>query len=157
MNRAWLAALVAVLALAGCESRFNPVNWFGGSTEEATLAPRRGYVETVDRRPLVQQVLSMKVDRVPGGAIVSAIGLPPTQGHWATDLVPETTTIGDKPVADNGVLAFQFRLLPPPGPRRSGTPVSRELSASTFLTDQELLGVRTIVVRGQTNQFSARR
>jgi|SRR6056297_115699 len=158
-----LAGLVAVMALSACsgvrESRLNPFNWFGGSqAEERTLAPRGGYgAEEADPRPLVDRVIALQVDRTPGGAIVSAIGLPPTQGWWAAELVPVNADIEGRPVADGGVLGFEFRIVPPPGPRRSGTPPSREVSAGLFVTDQELAEVRSVTVAGADNQRSARR
>jgi hypothetical protein len=163
MTRAGLAALAAVLVLAGCgtirESRLNPVNWWGGSSSEApSLAPRDGYPETIaDTRPLVAQVVTMQIDRAPGGAIVRATGLPATQGWWAADLVAEVQTTGGHPVAENGVMSFQFRILPPPVGTRSGPQQSREVTAAVFLSDQELAGVRTITVKGRDNQRSSRR
>lgn len=162
MRRAGLAALAAVMVLTGCgkvrESRFNPFTWFGQSrSEEPTLAPDGGYAQFTDRRGLVDQVKQMQVDRMPGGAIVTAIGVPPTQGWWDADLIPDTKGVDDRPVAENGVITLNFRLLPPPGPTPTGTPASRELSATYFLSDQVLAGVRTITVRAQQNSRSSRR
>ncbi|OZA08094.1 MAG: hypothetical protein B7Y02_12980, partial [Rhodobacterales bacterium 17-64-5] len=75
------------LALVGCgavrESRLNPFNWFKRS--EA-----RDLVQTEapgDPRPLVAEVLTMVVEPIPGGAIVRATGLPPTQGWWQAELI----------------------------------------------------------------------
>ncbi|MEL6210909.1 MAG: hypothetical protein AAFR44_12170 [Pseudomonadota bacterium] len=158
-----LVAIWAVLAVvAGCgfsESRFNPFNWFGSSTvEDPTLAPVGGFPEdAADQRPLVAQVTEMRVDRVPGGAIVHATGLPPVQGFWSADLVAEITDAEGRPVPENGTLALQFRVLPPVQATRSGPALSRELTAALFLSDQTLARVGTITVRGQTNQRSSRR
>ncbi|MBN2905980.1 MAG: hypothetical protein JXJ18_04660 [Rhodobacteraceae bacterium] len=147
--------LTAALLLGACstvrESRINPFNWFGGSTEErVALAPDEAQV--VDARPLVEQVTEMAVEKLPGGAIVRATGLPPRQGFWMAELVAET----DGPTED-GTLAFTFRVAPPTGTTRSGTEPSREVTAGLFLTTQDLAQVRTILVRGARNQRSARR
>lgn len=162
MRRAGLAALAAVVVLTGCakvrDSRVNPFNWFGRSQSATpTLAPSEGYAQYTDRRGLVGQIVSLQVDRAPGGAIVTAIGLPPTQGWWDADLIPETKGINDRPVPEKGVITLNFRLLSPPGPTPTGTPASRELSATYFLSDQVLDGVRTITVKAQQNQRSSRR
>lgn len=152
----------SIVGLSACgrvrESRLNPLNWFGRSQEEEpTLAPREGYDPNTDPRPVVQQVTALQVDRVPGGALVTATGLPPTQGHWSAGLVAEATGASGRPLRDGSTLAFEFRLLPPQSPQPSGPAQSRELTATVYLTDQDMQGVRTITVKGLTNQRSARR
>lgn len=152
----------ALAGLAACgrarDSRLNPFNWFGRSrSEEPTLAPADGYTTTVDTRPVVAQVTALQVDRVPGGALITATGLPPTQGHWAADLVAEVTGPNGRPLRDGATLAFEFRVAPPDRATRTGPPQSRELTATVFLTDQDLSGVSTITVKGLQNQRSARR
>ena len=100
--------LILALVLAGCgrmrESRLNPFNWFGRSQETTVVATdpivpgRPG-----DPRILVAQVTEMEVARHPGGAIVRATGLPPTQGWWDAALVAENN---GEPV--DGVLTYRF-------------------------------------------------
>lgn len=152
MRAPLLAVLAATLVLSACsgvrQSRLNPINWFGGSTEQRVAVVT---AEEVDPRPLVAEVTEMAVERMPGGAIVRAKGLPARQGYWDADLVADTAASAD------GVLVYQFRVAPPAGRTPAGTPPSREVTAGTFLSDQDLLGVRTIVVRGTLNQRSARR
>ena len=86
------ALLVATIAVTGCarvrDSKLNPFNWFGKSKSEQVQV-----VEAVpgDPRPLVQQVTALEVARQPGGAIIHATGLPPTQGWWEAAL-PATGT-----------------------------------------------------------------
>ncbi|SIO26993.1 hypothetical protein SAMN05444722_1115 [Rhodovulum sp. ES.010] len=155
MRAPLLIILVAALTLGGCasvrESRLNPFNWFGGATEErVTETPRQ--VVVTDPRGLVDEVVDMSVDRAPGGAIVHATGRPSRQGYWEADLVP----LSSRP-DENGVLVFDFRVAPPPGPTRIGTAPSREVTAAAFLTDQALQGVRAVVVRGARNQRRATR
>ena len=149
-----IVALTLLSFLSACagvrDSRLNPFNWFGRDREE-----RVKVVETVgpiERRPLVAEVISLKVDRMPGGAIIHAVGLPVTQGHWDGELVPLN---GEMP--DKGTLTYEFRLAPPPGPTRQGTPQSREVVVGLFVSDQTMLGVRSISVVAQQNRRNVRR
>lgn len=136
------------------ESRLNPFNWFGQGRQEAVVTAPADISDIVaqDGRPLIEQVVGMSVDRMAGGAIVRATGLPPTQGWWGAALLPEN---GGVPV--DGVLSFAFVNAPPPAPRRASTQQSRELTVATFVSDQNLAGVRQITIRGAANQASSRR
>lgn len=146
-----LAIMTLCLVLAGCgglrESRLNPFNWFGKSQPRETivLAEKPG-----DPRPLVQTVLSMTVEPMPGGAIVRATGLTPTQGWWKAELVP-------LPVSEGGTLVYEFRLLPPIKPADVNTPRSREVTVGIYISDYKLEGLREIVVQGATNARASRR
>lgn len=149
-----IVTLTLLSFLSACggirDSRLNPFNWFGRDREE-----RVEVVETlgpIERRPLAAEIISLKVDRMPGGAIIHAIGLPQTQGHWDAELVPLNGEVPEK-----GVLTYEFRLAPPPGPTRQGTPQSREVVVGLFVSDQTLLGVRNIAVIAQANRRSVRR
>jgi hypothetical protein len=152
-----LLAAICILGLLGAcglrESRLNPFNWFGKGREERVAVQRGPLAET---RPLVAEVLSLTVDRMPGGAIVNAMGLPPTQGHWDADLVPVLTGADGQPLPPQ-VMVFEFRLKPPPRPAPAGTQRSREVLVGTFLSDQKLERVREITVIGQLNRRTARR
>jgi hypothetical protein len=151
--RARLLAVTLILALGltGCarfaQSNFNPLNWFKGAQP---VAPTVLYVPPADKRLLVAQVLTLKVDRNPNGAIVRATGLPPTQGWWKADLVKVDQD-------DTTKIVFEFRLYPPVAPAPAGTPLSREITVATSLTNIALDGVRTIVVQGASNALSSRR
>ena len=72
-----LLTLLAVVMVAGCatvsESRLNPFNWFGRSESSAVVTQS----PNADPRNLVSQVVSLRVEQVPGGAIIHATGLPP--------------------------------------------------------------------------------
>ena len=94
--------------------------------------------------------LSLDIDRTPGGAIVRAVSLPPTQGFWEAQLVPVAT---DSPTD----IVYEFRLLPPPEPTAQGTQRSREIVAGASIGNVTLQGVRTITVIGQRNRLSVRR
>jgi len=145
-----LVTVVLCLGLAGCggvrESRLNPFNWFKRSEARAVVA-----LETPgDTRPLVETVLTMTVEPIPGGAIVRATGLPPTQGWWQAELVAQ-------PVDENGTLVYEFRLLAPTDQTPAGSPRSREIEVAIYISDIRLDAIREIVVQGAGNARSARR
>lgn len=145
--------LIAVLCttLAGCggirESKLNPFNWFKRSELRETIVLP---ADRADPRPLVDAVLTMSVEPIPGGAIVRATGQTPTQGWWAAELVP-------LPLDENGVLVYEFRLVPPPTRTDVNTPRSREVEVAIYISDIRLDAVREVVVQGATNARVARR
>jgi hypothetical protein len=155
MNRSALAALTALILLAGCGglnwSALNPFGWFR-SSEEVSITPEGGYGAVRDNRPLVAQVTEMAVEPFPGGAIVRAVGLPPTQGWWDAELIPE-----DEGRAVDGVISFRFVVAAPRTATREGTPMSREVTAGYYLSDFKLQGVRQIIVVGANNARTSRR
>ncbi|MFC2969202.1 hypothetical protein [Acidimangrovimonas pyrenivorans] len=159
MRKSLVAALSAALFVSACgggsgSSRLNPLTWFGPHEKKAeTLTPKGGYpTATEDNRALVDRVTALKVERMPGGAIVRATGLPPTQGWWDVSLVAEND--GEP---KDGVLTYQFRLSPPREQTRVSTKASREVTAAAFVTDLTLSKLHRIVVVGANNSLSARR
>ena len=142
--------------LAGCgnlgASNLNPFNWFGGgSGEDVVAAPGE---LPFDPRPLIDQVTNVVIDSAPGGIIVRATGLPPTLGYWRAALVPP----GREAAPDeNGELSLDFRALPPPTAQPPGSAATRQIVTGYFLSDQTLVGVRTITVAGERNSRSVRR
>lgn len=157
MRAPLLAALTATIVLTSCtavrDSRFNPFNWFGSSEQSNTLAPEGGYATQRDSRPLVDNVVSMRIDRTPEGAIVTVVGLPPTQGFWDGELVPVSKT--ERP--ENGVLVYDFRIRRPFERTSVVNQRSREVTVAHFISTAKLDGVRTITVRGTKTQRSSRR
>lgn len=145
------AALIALTVLSACggfrDSRLNPLNWFGRSAPaeqvQVTAAP-------TDPRALVAQVLTMVVEPYPGGAIVRATGLPPTQGYWDAELVA-------RPLDENGVLVLDFRVFPPINGAGVVNQQSREVTVAYNLSDIKLQGIAEIVVQGADNARSSRR
>ena len=146
-----LAIVVLTTALGGCarmkDSRFNPLNWFGQARPAAVTDL---YVRPDDARALVAQVTVLKVEPYPGGAIVRATGVPPTQGYWEAELVAQ-------PLDEQGRLVYEFRVFPPPVPAAAGTPFSRQVTVAAALSNIKLQGVTSIVVQGAGNALSARR
>jgi len=145
-------ALTAVMVLTACgsmrESRLNPLNWFGGSRE--AQADEFGVPAKIEARPLVDQVVSMSVEQTPYGAIVRATGLSPSQGYYDAELVA-------RPLDENGVLVYDFRLMPPPGPTPAGAPRTREVTMAAHLSKIKLASISEIVVQGAQNARSSRR
>lgn len=133
------AALTLTLVLAGCGS------WFGAE-DSAAAEPE----VVTDPRPLVADVLSLKVDAIPSGAIIRATGLPVTQGYWSADLVA-------RPLEADGTLVFDFRILPPLADLPQGSQPSREVTAAVSLTNYKLRNVSRIVVQGKNGSISAKR
>lgn len=154
MKTALLAAMAALMIVPSCakvrESRFNPFNWSG--PQETTLEPKGGYQATVDNRPLIDQVLALVIEPMPGGAIVRARGLPPTQGYWQAELVPENDGV---PV--DGVLTLRFVIYPPPKATPVSTEASREITVGYFLSNIALTRITRINVQGQSTALSVRR
>ncbi len=153
MSRISLLAILSVALLtSACSSRLNPLNWFGRDRSEAVRYVEQAPGGVIDERPLVAQILSLRVDRAPGGAIIHAVAVPPTQGYWEPALLVENNGR-----AVEGVLSFQFRASQPLRRAAQGNQPSREITAGVYLTDQQLAGVRTIIVRGAQNLRSVRR
>lgn len=146
-----LLVITVVAALAGCggmrDSKLNPFNWFKKSELRETIVLPEGQA---DRRPLVEAVLDLKVEPIPGGAIVRARGRTPTQGWWQAELVPVD-------VEDSGILVYEFRLLPPVTRTDVNTPQSRELDVAIYVSDYKLEFLREIVVQGAGNALTSRR
>ncbi len=151
MNKPLIAALCATLALGACstigQSRLNPLNWFGGSEETVVAYTPEG--KPADPRALVSQVIDMQLEKMPGGVIIRATGLPPTQGYWEAELVAQ-------PVED-GKIVYDFRVFPPIAPADVSTQQSREVTVAAFLSNIKLESIRQITVQGASNARTSRR
>tara|TARA_R110002073_G_scaffold34710_2_gene102516 strand:- start:910 stop:1359 length:450 start_codon:yes stop_codon:yes gene_type:complete len=143
-----LITFVLVLGLTGCATRWNPMNWFGGDREER-IEVTADEVET-DPRGLVTEIVSLSVVPNPGGAVISAMGLPPRQGYWEADLVEVSR--------EDSEMVFEFRVFQPLDPNtRVSTQRSREVLAGTALNRFDLAGIRSITVIGQQNRRTVSR
>jgi len=149
-----ITTLTLLTFLAGCsgvrDSRLNPFNWFGRSKEQKVAVVQD--LPQADTHALVAQIIALKIDRLPGGAIIRAVGLPETQGYWEARLKPLNN---EKP--DKGTLAYEFRLFPPTHPEAAGNKRSREVLVGRFVSTQTLAGVRRITLIARTNRRTARR
>ena len=149
-----IALLVVGLALSGCatvrESRFNPRNWFGGSTEEQpTLGPTQS---VIDNRALVPQVSALSIERTSSGAIVRAEAVMPEAGWWDPELVPENH---GRPVG--GVMTFRFVAAAPREAVPGANPALRTVTAVYAMSEAQLEVSSEIVVTGAQNSRRARR
>ncbi len=148
-TNAVLALVAATLTVSACSSRLNPVNWFGRDRSEVVTVAADPAI-TRDGRRYVDQVTELAVDATPSGAIVRAVGLPPIQGYWDAELVRVKSS-------DPSAVVFEFRVVPPLGPRRQSTQQSREIIAGASLSNIALQGVRSISVVGARNTRTVRR
>lgn len=152
MKRRVVLALGAAFVVTGCgavrESRLNPFNWFGGARRRERVQQTAEVAR--DQRLLVADVISLSVDPYSSGAIVRATGIPPTQGWWDAELVA-------RPIDENGVLVYDFRVFPPLTNTPQGNTRSREITAGASISNTRLDQVREIVVQGANNALSSRR
>lgn len=148
MKTPLIVALCSVLVLGACQSRLNPFNWFGRSApvEKVLITD----AEVADPRLLVDEVLSLDIEAFPGGAIIRAEGRTPTQGYWDAELVA-------RPIETEGVLIYDFRLLPPVERTDVNTQRSRQVAVAVSLSTIKLDGIREIVVQGARNARAVRR
>ncbi|KEJ87971.1 hypothetical protein [Sulfitobacter donghicola] len=166
--------LVTSVSLGACgfvrDSALNPGNWFGRSTSEqievadekpvnplipsesGLFARIRADEATYEGRPF-DEIVSLKVERVPGGAIIRATGRADRQGIYSVRLTPADED--EKPV--KGVLTYRLEGIKPDANTPVGGTATREVTAARKLTDQDLRGVRSIRVEGARNARVARR
>lgn len=148
MKRTILAALAISLTVTACgrisESRVNPLNWFGRDDRSETVAVTdEAFLR--DPRPFVAQVISLKVESTPEGAIISAVGLPALQGYWNAELIEVDRDT-------DSTLTYEFRVTPPKFQTAQSTQRSREIIISEAVSTSRLNKVRTITVIGQGNR-----
>ena len=152
MTRPLLAALTAVMLLQACgggfSTKLNPFNWFKRSAPAEVVVTDTG--QSSDARALVDRVLSLNIDSYPGGAIVRATGLTAQQGWWDAELVA-------RPLDENGVLVYDFRVFPPIVPTNTGPQQSREIAVAANLSTNDLSSITRIVVQGANDARSAGR
>ncbi len=148
MKQSLFAAMMMVVLLSACQSRLNPFNWFGRSAPvEKVLVTD---TEAADPRLLVDEVLSLDIESFPGGAIIRAEGRNPTQGYWDAELVA-------RPIEKEGVLIYDFRILPPVARTDVNTQRSRQVAVAVSLSTVKLDGIREIIVQGARNARAVRR
>ena len=159
MSKPLLLALAFATTVSGCgfsESRINPMNWWQSEPPAATLEPEAGWSQNADdNRALVSQISRVELKKVHGGVVVSAVGVPPTQGWWDAALRP----VNDSDAVD-GVIGFEFVVAQPlpgsPDRTRVAGEASREVTAATFVSVYKLDGVNQITVAGANGTRSLR-
>lgn len=158
MTTRLILAALALVSLAACggsqRSSDGASTAFGrfmrGEEPVERLEPPPA-VTTADSRVLVQSIDEILAEEVPGGVILWARGIPPYEGFYDSGLVQVETDS-----AERGTLFFEFRVRPPAGLGRVGTPRTREIIEAVFLSDAALEGVTQVTVIGQSNRRSTR-
>ncbi len=173
MVRTLIILLAASLVLASCgfvrDSRLNPFNWFGRSSEvpvqqsaadENPLIPERSALfggsrssAVIDLTTPIAEITALRVERVPGGAIIRAEGRDTRQGAFNVEIVPAN----DDEKASDGVLVYTLERQLPQATQAVGPAQTREVVAARHLTDQQLAGVRRIRVEAAQNAREVRR
>lgn len=161
-------ALCGCLVLTACggglaNSWVNPMTWFGNSRSEAVdprsasnpliPAPRLGQrPKAVYAGRPVDQISELRIERLPGGAVIRVAGVTDVIGYYDVRLEPENE---GNPV--KGVLSYTLSAVRPERTVGVGGPAARTVNAAVSVTDQDLEGVRQITVRGARNQRTTRR
>lgn len=166
MRRQVIISVLALSLLGGCArigaSKFNPLNWFGPSEEVAqtqsgqqitvlpTLAPRNGYADFQDTRPLVPTLTEVSIVKSASGGIVTATGIVPSLGYFDAELVRIDT-------GNPSELVLDFRIHAPQTVTAIGTAAQRKISVARSIAAPTLAGIRTITVRGASGARVVRR
>lgn len=140
--------LSVIVSLAACDSRINPLNWFGGDREQRVRVdpddPNRATI--IDPRALIAEITQLSVEQTTTGAIIRATGVAPAQGYFDAELVLVERT--------ETSVVYDFRVANPGATATSGL---QQIDVGTELTFGELAGVRTITVIAQNNRRSVGR
>lgn len=168
MRKIVMIVVVPAMVLGACstvrESRVNPFNWFGRGQETSTVSVNTNALIPVKSglmtRPApatysglpISKVTKLKVERIPGGAIINVTGISRIQGAHTAELKAENDGLPVK-----GVITYRFLVLPPAQTTGVGPEQSREVHVAAHLTDQEMIGVRSIKVVAATNAMTSRR
>jgi hypothetical protein len=166
MRRQVILSVLTLSLLGGCArlgaSKLNPLNWFGPSEEVAltetgqkitvlpTLAPKNGYADFQDTRPLVPTLTDVAIVKSASGAIVTATGRVPSLGYFDAELVRIDTGTPSELVLD-------FRLRTPQTVTVIGTEAQRNITVARSISAQDLANIRTITVRSASGARVVRR
>lgn len=163
MTRPLILVLAASLAVSGCSSRLNPINWFDRTpSTPTTLEPRGGYAASDDSRQAIPQIISAKWEPLNEGRLLVVTGVTPTKGWWDAALIPETPQAAGRlrPDAD-GVLRLRFVANPPlpdsPDARLPANPAVDSITAAVALSNLRLSGITQVIVTSGSNAVSLRR
>jgi hypothetical protein len=92
----------------------------------------------------VGEIIGISLDRTPDGAIVSARSRVASQGLFNAQLVLRSV--------ENGVATYDFV-----AQASTGGAGSQDITAAAVLSNQDLVGIRRIVVRGAGNSRAINR
>jgi hypothetical protein len=171
MKKSLTLLLVTCVLLTSCggwqDSRVNPGNWFGNSKstpvepvevgEVNPLLPRKAVRK--QRRPvddgsvLILNVAELKIEQVPSGAIINALGISARQGAYNVHL-RELPVTEDTP---KGVVTYEFRLQYPEYETPVGSERQRQVRVAKSISTQDLESIRVIRVTAAQNQRESRR
>ena len=165
--RTWGIIGCVALAVSGCsrfsESRFNPMGWFGGSSQPETLEPKGGYpTSRQDTRLPVAHITAARWEPLYEGRMLVVTGLAATKGWSKVALVtemplPPGRIRGD----DSGVLRLRLVGNPPAAGSYEAThaanPASDTLTVAMTIPTEALVDIREVVVTGGTNAVTLRR
>lgn len=174
MQKPLIAILLSGLLVSACgfaDSRLNPFNWFGRSMEVPVTAQEPGEINpllprTTERRGLfsrppeiypgvlIGEVTDLVVERTDDGGIIRVTGLAERQGPYEVRLVPKSD---DGKPDENGLLAYEFRVIYPARQTAIGSERTRRVTAAVSLDQLELAKVRLIRVEAATNARETRR
>ncbi|MEO0357566.1 MAG: hypothetical protein AAF386_04595 [Pseudomonadota bacterium] len=149
--------LVLVLACGGCarlaDSPVNPVNWFGRSTPvesadaivqvDPIIPASARTTQIVDGRALIETVERLDVQDVSGGVLITAQGRTARSGGYNVQLV--------RTGIDGTTLSLAFRVQYP-ATQSGGS--GQLITASQFLSNKDVRGIRRIVVQGAQTSLS---
>ncbi|MCB4454380.1 hypothetical protein [Leisingera sp. McT4-56] len=168
MHKPLALTLACALVLSACgwrDSRLNPTNWFGSSapveaaaTENGNpLMPQESNARGIfakkppkDKSVLISQVSGLQIERTTSGAIIHATGIAARQGAFKVELRRAEQS-------EEGVLAYDFRIVYPDEPTITGSEFSRTLHAARTLSNQDLQEIRVVRVNGAENARESRR
>lgn len=98
----------------------------------------------------VDQIVSVKTERNPGGMLVTVTGLPVRDGAFDVRLVNDNH---DEPV--NGVLTYTLSAVQPEDTPQ-GPQYLREVTAGVFIADRQLAKTRTVQIVAARNRQDLR-
>lgn len=164
--------LVATLALMACNSRVNPGNW-GKSGQPLVVDqtepeeinplvpenPRTNILSSLTNPEEeylgvpVDQISSVIVESMPGGAIIRVTGISDVQGLYDVRLTPANDD--EEPV--DGVLTYTLEGVYVEEAVRGGPEQLRTVVAGVRVTDNQLAEAKVIRVEGRLNTQSTSR
>ncbi|WP_050927835.1 hypothetical protein [Aestuariivita boseongensis] len=162
-----LMLTLTAMVLAGCNTRLNPLNWFGNSREVA-VSETEGDVNPLipnQRRSMfarpdyvypgvpIQTVTELRIERTRSGAIILVEGIAARQGPYDVQLTP--ANVDDEPV--DGVLSYSFDIVYPEYNTAVGSEAVRRVTVARSISNDTLAQTRVVRVVGASNARETRR